>query len=187
MLFSLFALLLFAGCATDGTNAESKQLQVSAPVGITEQDNALSHDGPVENCTEVLVSTPKKPFQENLDSALEFCQASNDYWERGDLENAIDALDQAYSLILKIDSSEAAPEILQEKEDLRFTISKRIAEVYASRFTVANGDHKAIPLEREGARIFPECLPSLRAIPAGHCKGTERSGPARRAIMASTH
>ena len=33
------------------------------------------------------------------------------------LENAIDALDQAYSLILKIDSSEAAPEILQEKED----------------------------------------------------------------------
>ncbi|MBW2217806.1 MAG: lytic transglycosylase domain-containing protein, partial [Deltaproteobacteria bacterium] len=63
------------------------------------------------------------------------------------MENAIDALDQAYSLILKIDSSEAAPEILQEKEDLRFTISKRIAEVYASRFTVANGDHKAIPLD----------------------------------------
>ncbi len=147
MLFPFFTLLLFAGCATDGTNAELKQLQVSEQVGITEQDHALSHDGPVENCSEVLASTPKKPFQENLDSALEFCQASNDYWERGDLENAIDALDQAYSLILKIDSSEASPEILQEKEDLRFTISKRIAEVYASRFTVANGDYKAIPLD----------------------------------------
>ncbi|MBW2217805.1 MAG: hypothetical protein JRF34_11545 [Deltaproteobacteria bacterium] len=80
-LFPFFTLLLFAGCATDGTNVEPKQLQVTQPVVIngtnvepkqlqvtqpvviTEQDNALSHDGPVENCTEVLASTPKKPFQ----------------------------------------------------------------------------------------------------------------------------
>jgi membrane-bound lytic murein transglycosylase D len=36
---------------------------------------------------------------------------------------------------------------LQQKEDLRFTVSKRIIEVYASRFTVVNGSHNAIPLE----------------------------------------
>jgi membrane-bound lytic murein transglycosylase D len=80
-----------------------------------------------------------------LDSALEFCQASNDYWERGDLDNALDALDQAYSLILKVDPNHN-PEILQQRDDLRFTISKRIIEVYASRFTVANGNHTVIPL-----------------------------------------
>ncbi len=89
----------------------------------------------------------EKQPQEILDSALEFCQVSNDFWERGDLENAIDALDQAYALILTINTKDTSPEILQQKEDLRFTISKRIAEVYASRFTVANGDHKAIPLD----------------------------------------
>ena len=83
--------------------------------------------------------------QELVDSALEFCQTSNDYWEQGDLDNAIDALDKAYSLILMV-SPDAEPELLQQKEDLRITISKRIVEVYASRFTAANGDHKVIPL-----------------------------------------
>ncbi|MBN2125511.1 MAG: LysM peptidoglycan-binding domain-containing protein [Deltaproteobacteria bacterium] len=86
------------------------------------------------------------PNQELLDSALDFCQASNEYWERGDLDNALAALDKAYSLILKVNDDPDA-DVLQQKEDLRFTISKRIIEVYASRFTVANGLHKAIPLE----------------------------------------
>lgn len=85
------------------------------------------------------------PHQELLDSALDYCQASNDFWERGDLDNALDALDKAYSLILKVNGDDD-PEVLQQKEDLRFTISKRIIEVYSSRFTVANGQHKAIPL-----------------------------------------
>ncbi|MGD9038656.1 MAG: LysM peptidoglycan-binding domain-containing protein [Desulfobacteraceae bacterium] len=83
--------------------------------------------------------------QELVDSALEFCQTSSDYWEQGDLENAIDALDKAYSLILKV-GEDAEPELLQQKEDLRITISRRVVEVYASRFTAANGDHKVIPL-----------------------------------------
>ncbi|NLD37972.1 MAG: LysM peptidoglycan-binding domain-containing protein [Desulfatiglans sp.] len=83
--------------------------------------------------------------QELIDSALEYCQASNDFWEKGDLDNAIDCLDKAYSLTLKIDNS-ASPVILQEKEDLRITIAKRMLEVYSSRFTSVNGSHKAIPL-----------------------------------------
>jgi membrane-bound lytic murein transglycosylase D len=88
---------------------------------------------------------PKKSDQELLDSALEFCHVSNDFWERGDLENALDALDQAYSLVLEVHPDED-PEILQQRDDLRITISKRIIEIYTSRFTVANGYRKAIPL-----------------------------------------
>ena len=88
----------------------------------------------------------KKSAQDLLDSALAFCNASNDFWERGDLDNAVDALDEAYSLILQITPDEP-PEILQQMDDLRITISKRIMQVYSSRFTVANGYHKAIPLD----------------------------------------
>jgi len=84
--------------------------------------------------------------QELIDTALEYCQASNDFWEQGDLDNAIDALDKAYSITLNISGDNTA-EVLQQKEDLRFTISKRIIEVYSSRFTVANGSHKEIPLD----------------------------------------
>ncbi|MBL7210740.1 MAG: LysM peptidoglycan-binding domain-containing protein [Desulfobacteraceae bacterium] len=87
----------------------------------------------------------KKTNQELLDSALEFCQASYDFWEQGDLENAIESLDQAYSLILKVDPGQNS-DLLQQREDLRITISKRIMAVYSSRYTVANGNHKAIPL-----------------------------------------
>ena len=88
----------------------------------------------------------KKSAQNLLDSALAFCDASNDFWERGDLDNAVDALDEAYSLILQINPDEP-PEILQQMDDLRITISKRIMQVYSSRYTVVNGYHKAIPLD----------------------------------------
>jgi membrane-bound lytic murein transglycosylase D len=106
----------------------------------------ISPSGPTEKPIPVPALEPaKKSDQELLDSALEFCNASNDFWERGDLENALDALDQAYSLVLEVHPDDD-PEILQQRDDLRITISKRIIEVYTSRFTVANGYRKAIPL-----------------------------------------
>ncbi|MFH0845165.1 MAG: LysM peptidoglycan-binding domain-containing protein, partial [Pseudomonadota bacterium] len=83
--------------------------------------------------------------QELLDSALDLIQASNDFWEQGDLDSAIDALDNAYSILLRVNEEDDA-ETFQQKDDLRSTIAKRIIEIYASRFTVATGTHKAIPL-----------------------------------------
>jgi len=65
--------------------------------------------------------------QEWIDAALELIQVSNVYWEQGDVEAAIDTLDKAYSLILRVDE-EGDPNLVQQKEDLRFTISKRILE-----------------------------------------------------------
>jgi len=84
--------------------------------------------------------------QELIDSALDYWQLSNDFQEDGELENTIGALDKAYSLILKIDE-EDEPEILQQKDDLRIAISRRIIDVYSSRYTFSNGTHRAIPLE----------------------------------------
>jgi membrane-bound lytic murein transglycosylase D len=80
-----------------------------------------------------------------LDEALELCQLSQEFWQKGELENALDALDQAYALILSVDTSDQT-KMIQQKEDLRFMISKRILEIYASRNIVVNGNHHAIPL-----------------------------------------
>ena len=83
--------------------------------------------------------------EDMLDGALEYIQASSDFWENGDVDNAIDALDQAYSLLLKIDPH-VEEDLIQQRDDLRITISKRIIEIYSSRYTVANGFSNAIPL-----------------------------------------
>ncbi len=88
---------------------------------------------------------PVKSEQAKLDGALEFCQAAQDFWQKGDLDNALEALDQAYSFILSIDTMDD-PKLIQQKEDVRFTISKRILEIYASRNIVVNGNHNAIPI-----------------------------------------
>jgi len=102
----------------------------------------VTEEAPDETATP---EQPEKSDQERLDSALELCQISNEYWEKGDLENALAALDEAYGLILKV-SPNQDPNLLQQKEDLRFTISKRIIECYSARFTTTNGFHTEIPL-----------------------------------------
>ena len=89
------------------------------------------------------VSTQK--IQTDLDEALELCEFAQEYWQQGELENAVEALDRAYALILNVDTSNR-PKLIQQKEDLRFMISKRILEIYASRNIVVNGNHNAIPI-----------------------------------------
>jgi membrane-bound lytic murein transglycosylase D len=123
---------------------EEKQQTIS-PVKIKKEELLPPPEAPESIPQSPTLQTPEKTSQEILDSALEFCQASYDFWQQGDLPNAIDALDQAYSLILKVDPEDDS-EILQQRDDLRYTISKRIMEVYSSRFTVANGHNKVIPL-----------------------------------------
>jgi membrane-bound lytic murein transglycosylase D len=81
-----------------------------------------------------------------LDEALDFCESSQEFWQKGELESALEALDKAYSLILDVEA-DGPPNLVQQKEDLRFLISKRILEIYASRNIVVNGNHNAIPRE----------------------------------------
>ena len=123
------------------TKKEGKNLTEGDPA-VHGPGSTYSENG--DHSDECNVQPPNN--QELIDSALEFCQVATDFWEQGDLDNALDALDKAYSLILKV-TTDGEPEVLQQKEDLRFTVSKRIIEVYASRFTVVNGYHNAIPLE----------------------------------------
>jgi len=79
-----------------------------------------------------------------LDTALELTDTAQEYWEDGDMDEAIESLDQAYALILKVPDNN--PKLSQQKEDLRFMISKRIMELYASRHVAVQGNHDAIPM-----------------------------------------
>ncbi|WP_300667478.1 LysM peptidoglycan-binding domain-containing protein [Desulfoluna sp.] len=80
-----------------------------------------------------------------FDRAIEYCKAAQTFWEKGDMDGALSSLDEAYGLILQVDT-ENAPLLLQQKEDLRFTISRRILEIYTSRTTTASFTRNAIPI-----------------------------------------
>lgn len=83
--------------------------------------------------------------QQFLDEALESYQESQRLWAEGNIEEALIALDLAYELILQVETDDGH-KLLQQKEDLRFLISKRILEIYASRHTAVHGNHREIPL-----------------------------------------
>jgi peptidoglycan lytic transglycosylase D len=102
-------------------------------------------DGILEKDENAYLEVSKDNPQELLDSALEYCQTSSELWERGDTDGAIQALDAAFSLILRMETDHD-PDLVQQKEDLRFTISKRIIEVYASRLSATQGSFNEIPL-----------------------------------------
>ena len=123
--------------------------QKSLPVeSVVSEDNTESSDSnhKIKNDTRIAEnSLSGEKIQPVLDEALVFCQAAQDFWQKGELENALEALDHAYALILGIETDDSA-KLIQQKEDLRFMIAKRILEIYASRNIVINGNYKAIPL-----------------------------------------
>lgn len=112
----------------------------------TYQQTTPAQDTTVNQKSAGLKEVVEPTDQDLIDSALEYCQTSSDFLERGDFDNAVDALDKAYSYILKVDGT-GNPELLQQREDIRLTISKRITEAYSTKYTAVNGNHKAIPLD----------------------------------------
>ncbi len=131
----------------ESSHGELERVSVkTSQEGITPTSGESSGLQEEKRSSSAKAETPeKRSNQYLLDSAMGFYQAGYEFWEEGDIENALDSLDQAYSLILKVKPDEDAL-ILQQRDDLRVTIAKRIIEVYASRFTAVNGSHQAIPL-----------------------------------------
>ena len=80
-----------------------------------------------------------------LENAFDLCEDSRKLWQKGENRKALAALDQAYSLILRMKDGDD-PDMTQQKEDLRVMISKRILEIYASGRMLATGKNKAIPM-----------------------------------------
>ncbi|WP_299980951.1 LysM peptidoglycan-binding domain-containing protein [Desulfobacula sp.] len=119
---------------------------------ITISDSSLQNPTQTDSLTSDLEKESEKQNQESeltarekIDQALELCNYAQQMWEKGKLEEAVTNLDSAYYSILEIDS-EVYPEFNQQKEDIRYLISKRILEIYASRQIVVNGQHNEIPI-----------------------------------------
>jgi membrane-bound lytic murein transglycosylase D len=82
---------------------------------------------------------------ELLQEAFDAYQDARLAWDRGDIDTALAALDTAYSILLKLDLPQDSL-LVQEKNDLRLLIARRIQEIYASRVTAINGNSRTIPL-----------------------------------------
>ncbi len=113
---------------------------------LASDQNVVEADEEVDSSQEETKNGNAVPVEESLlDTALELTETSQELWAAGDAEKAIEALDHAYELILKA-PADAEGKISQQKDDLRFVISKRLMEIYTSRLTSVNGLHKEIPL-----------------------------------------
>jgi membrane-bound lytic murein transglycosylase D len=112
-----------------------------------ETADSASTESPAQNQNDKNSSASKKePVDDDqalLDTALELTDTAQEYWEDNDMDEAIESLDQAYALILKVPNN---PKYSQQKEDLRFMISKKIMELYASRQTAVKGNYNEIPM-----------------------------------------
>ncbi len=166
-IFLLLAFLVLSGCnpafhvsptVPDGlkktpakTAAEDDTLDASNHKGMSPKGNGpeylsgIKEEPVVDDMDPESDRSAKSRCQIIFDESLELCNVSQDFWQKGDFDNALQALDQAYLLLLKADEGNS-PELIQQKEDIRFLVSKRILEIYASRTRVVNGDHNAIPL-----------------------------------------
>ncbi len=66
-------------------------------------------------------------------------------WSKTDIDTALAALDDAYSLLLQLELPQESF-LNQEKNDLRLLIAQRIQEIYASHLIAVGENHRSIPL-----------------------------------------
>jgi membrane-bound lytic murein transglycosylase D len=76
--------------------------------------------------------------------ALEASDSAQVFWEQGDIDAALATLDRAYALLLQIPDD---PDLVQQKEDLRHLVSRRVVEIYGSRLNTAAELGSPIPVE----------------------------------------
>lgn len=162
-LIFVFALFLITGCqqshlsankpVTNQTfkKANAQDRHIRQPYGQhatknqhTTRDQHATKNGNQQYDTRAGKQT-QNTDQGRIDKALELCSVAQNYWEEGNLDEALSSLDEAYALMLEITPSDN-PEVDQQKEDIRYLLSKRILEIYASRQTVVTGHHGAIPI-----------------------------------------
>lgn len=169
-LFIILIIFVFIGCATshpqknsttsqlpESSDTNSVKIEQTSKPFISASNSNVNIQAPSDDLTIVegtdAQSDPDDSddlllsnyAQTQLDEALDHCQASQEFWQKGELDKALEELDQAYALILNVDA-ESDSELAQQKEDLRFLVSKRILEIYASRNNVVTGNYNAIPI-----------------------------------------
>lgn len=142
----IFLLFLITGCQQSHLSANKPITNQTFKRGDHQEQATLQQNETEDqqNETEDGNQSPDSD-QGKIDQALELASEAQNYWEEDNLEEALSTLDAAYALILEIEPADNS-EVDQQKEDIRYLISKRILEIYASRQIVVTGPHKAIPI-----------------------------------------
>ncbi|OPY10141.1 MAG: Membrane-bound lytic murein transglycosylase D precursor [Syntrophus sp. PtaB.Bin001] len=154
-LITIFIILIFISLFLTGfaiaqaqEENESKNVKVSKKQISLSQQN-FPHKLDEKKVQKAIVSDDdfdeeeKEDDRDLMEEALTYLNQSQKLWEKGDIEKALELLDQAYTLILETDGD---MEIARQKDDLRLLISKRIMAIYSSIQTTTKGKRSEIPI-----------------------------------------
>lgn len=185
--------ILLGSCATLERPAQeppAETVQQPDPVIPKAQIPAEKERPPVEESIvteEVSQQYVQEIKIEEIDPAEKLEEAEDNFsdaqfaWERGDMDTALEALDQAYRLILEIQLPPDSP-LNQDKYNLRLLIAQRIQEIHASLRTAIHNNHKSIPLE-ENKHVLAE-IKSFQTIERKDFEASyKRSGRYREMIF----
>jgi len=156
-IFKYFILSICCALLVWGCSSRPKTLKPikNPPPQEIKSASEISQEEPTplpEKMPPTVETFPEKVSDENeinpsslLEEALDAYQDALRAWEKGDFETALAALDEAYSLILRLKLPQDSP-LIQEKNDLRLLIAQRIQEIYASRLITVGDNNQTIPL-----------------------------------------
>jgi len=191
------ALLLIFGCTAKQTPPQDiprlspSQADQEKETAIVEEPISQKAQPEVESIQEETISeeTEKDPgyptisgsSSEILEEALEAYQDAQRAWDRADIDTALAALDESYSLILQIDLPPDSP-LIQDKNDLRLLIAQRIQEIYASHIHAVSENHNSIPFE-ENKWVLEEIQRFQTTEKKSFLEAYQRSGKYRDMIL----
>jgi membrane-bound lytic murein transglycosylase D len=114
----------------------------------TSQTSETVKNSPIQNPLKINPRETRSAHEEEaerdiMEEALLLLDESHKFWVKGEMEEALDMLDQAYALLIDTNGN---PDITRQKDDLRLMISKRILAIYNSLQSVAEGKRAEIPI-----------------------------------------
>ncbi len=123
---------------------EASRVASEKRVSISNYDlGAYSLEGEENGEKKNSASAEDETERDIMEEALVLLDESQKLWAKGELDEALQMLDQAYALLLDTNGN---PAIARQKDDLRLIISKRILAVYNSLPSAAKGKRGEIPL-----------------------------------------
>ena len=157
LLFLIIVLVI--SCASPEKKAPVKQVPIgsvtkkSDKVSTTpaQEQNSDQESNRTLSLTTGQVKKSKNPESDLQESAspteevYSLYQEAQAALEKGELDKALNFLDEAYAALLKIEASPESP-LYQEKHDLRILLVQKIQQVYAFRLPPPGTNHKTIPL-----------------------------------------
>lgn len=127
-------------------NRESKT--AAEPANLQPTDKTKSSQWKVEPIQSFDNGAPVEIFETDterdfMEEAVALLNESQTYWVNGQLEEALEILDQAYALLLDANGN---PDMARQKDDLRLMISRKILSIYNSNQPAVQGRRSEIPL-----------------------------------------